>query len=237
MKILCVSDEIDPLVYSAAIKERFSDVALILCAGDLPLDYLDFIASSLNKPLLHVYGNHHAPDRERAVFLEPQELDPEPDAAPVAGHVGSRVCVEEGLIVAGLGGSMRYNAGPNQFTEFDMWLEIFKLIPRLLLNRLFRGRFLDVLLTHAPPCGIHDRRDLCHRGFKAFLWFMRRFQPRYLVHGHIHLYDQGEARRTRWLGTDVINAFGHYIIDIEADNEADEREGKNARKRRRRNTF
>ncbi|MCL2128230.1 MAG: metallophosphoesterase [Treponema sp.] len=203
MKILCVSDQIDPLVYSNSIKKRFSDVGLVLCAGDLPLDYLDFIVSSLGRPLLFVFGNHNNEEMAGGGFG--------------STHIGSKVRTEEGLIVAGLGGSMRYNRGANQFTEFQMRVEIFRMIPRLLLNRVFRGRFLDILLTHAPPKGIHDKADKCHWGFAAFLWFMKRFRPRYLVHGHIHLYDLSDVRRTRWMDTDVINAYGHYVIDTDED--------------------
>jgi Icc-related predicted phosphoesterase len=132
-----------------------------------------------------------------------------------ATHVGSNIKIEEGLIIAGLGGSMRYNRGENQFTEFQMYLEIFKLIPRLICNRLFRGRWVDILLTHAPPKGIHDKNDKCHWGFKSFLWFMKTFKPRYLVHGHIHLYDLSDIRQTRWEQTLVVNAYSHYIIDTE----------------------
>jgi hypothetical protein len=62
VKILCISDQIDPLVYSPSIKIRFSDINLVLCSGDLPLDYLDFIVSSLNIPLFFVFGNHHTED-------------------------------------------------------------------------------------------------------------------------------------------------------------------------------
>jgi len=206
MKILCVSDQIDPLVYSHSIKKRFADVDMILGAGDLPLDYLDFIVTNLNKPLLFVFGNHHV-----------EEMNNDDDKPGIKGfsstHLGSKIRREEGLIVAGLGGSMRYNRGPNQFTEFQMYGEIAKLIPALLFNRLFRGRYLDILLTHAPPQGIHDKPDKCHQGFKAFLWFMKMFKPRYLVHGHIHLYDLQDVRRTRCMKTEVINAFGHYIIE------------------------
>jgi hypothetical protein len=36
MKILCVADNIDPLVYSSSIKSRFREVDLVLGAGDLP---------------------------------------------------------------------------------------------------------------------------------------------------------------------------------------------------------
>ncbi|TFH04381.1 MAG: metallophosphoesterase, partial [Spirochaetales bacterium] len=59
MRILCVADHIDPLVYSAGIKNRFRDIDLVLGAGDLPMEYLGFISASLNKPIFFVFGNHH----------------------------------------------------------------------------------------------------------------------------------------------------------------------------------
>jgi Icc-related predicted phosphoesterase len=218
MKILCVSDQIDPLVYSSTIRERFGDVDLILGAGDLPADYLDFIVSSLNRPLLFVFGNHHTEEMRYFTgnrFANPPEIDDQQHYSG-AVHVGSCIRVEEGIIVAGLGGSMRYNRGPNQYTEFQMYLEMAKLIPRLLFNRIFRGRYLDILLTHASPRGIHDREDRCHLGFRSFLWFMRTFKPKYLIHGHIHLYDLKDTRTTRYGDTLVINAYGHYVINAES---------------------
>ncbi|MDR2133865.1 MAG: metallophosphoesterase [Treponema sp.] len=199
MKILCVSDQIDPLVYSPNIRERFAGVDFILSAGDLPMDYLDFISSALNRPLYFVFGNHHLENREEAGGV----------------HIGTKTVRENGLLIAGLGGSMRYNRGENQFTDTGMYFEIFRLLPRLLLNRFLHGRYADILLTHAPPRGIHDREDKCHRGFRAFLWFMKAFRPKYLIHGHIHLYDLSDVRSTRWKDTLVINAYSHYIIDTE----------------------
>ena len=217
MKILCISDQIDPLVYSPYIKERFADVDIILSAGDLPLDYLDFIISSLNKPLLFVFGNHHTEDLKhyRKVWNSPfvESVIDESYFGCGAIHMGTKVKTEGNFIVAGLGGSMRYNNGDNQFSEFEMMFEVIKLIPRLLWNRVFHGRFLDILLTHAPPKGIHDKHDKCHWGFKIYLWFMKVFKPRYLVHGHIHLYDLSDVRCTRWENTMVINAYSHYVID------------------------
>jgi len=200
MKILCVSDQIDPLIYTNTIKQRFADVDLILSAGDLPLDYLDFIISTLNKPLFFVLGNHHI-----------EEVDTYSHGAT---YVDSKVMREAGLIVAGLGGSMRYNKGENQFSDLEMNIRILKLLPALIFNRVFRGRFLDILLTHASPRGIHDKEDKCHKGFKCFLWFIKTFKPRYLVHGHIHLYDLSEVRTTKYLDTLVINAYSHYLIDM-----------------------
>ena len=69
-------------------------------------------------------------------------------------------------------------------------------------------------MTHAPPFGIHDGEDRCHRGFKAFLWFMRVFKPRYLVHGHVHLYSREQIRATRYRQTTVVNAYEHVVIEL-----------------------
>ena len=216
MKILCISDQIDPLVYSPGIKERFSDVDLILSAGDLPLDYLDFIISTLNKPLFFVFGNHHTEELKhyKKLMDSPFFINQSEYLGCGAVHLGTKVKKEGGLILAGFGGSMRYNNGVNQFSDFEMFFEIVKLLPRLFWNRLFHGRFVDILLTHAPPKGIHDKNDKCHLGFKAFLWFMKVFKPKYLVHGHIHLYDLSDVRCTKWKKTTVINAYSHYIINI-----------------------
>ena len=215
MKILCVSDQIDPLVYTSSIKQRYADVSLVLSAGDLPMDYHDYIVSTLNKTLFFVFGNHHT---EEYAYYKGGVFHFEPDDdyeihSSGAVHIDTKVQYEEGLIIAGLGGSMRYNRGENQFTDFQMYIRMLRLFPALLFNRLFRGRCLDILLTHASPLGIHDKKDKCHRGFKSFLWFMRVFKPKYLVHGHIHLYDLSEVRSTRYCDTMVINAYSHYLID------------------------
>lgn len=222
MKILCVSDQVDPYVYSTGIKQRFDDVDAVISAGDLPMEYLGFIVSCLNKPLLFVFGNHNL--KALDYYAEPAAVSALKAAGGDEGavaddsgaiHVGDRVVREGGLIVAGLGGCMRYNDGPNQFTEFEMRMKALRLVPRLLANRLLRGRYLDILVTHAPPEGIHDKGDPCHRGFRTFLWFMRAFKPKFLVHGHIHLYDINDQRRTRYGDTAVVNAFSHYIIETE----------------------
>jgi Icc-related predicted phosphoesterase len=215
LKILCISDQIDPQVYSPGIKERFSDVDLILSAGDLPLDYLDFIISSLNKPLFFVFGNHHTEDLKyyKKLWNTPFVEEERDYMGCGAVHLGTKVMTEGKFIVAGLGGSMRYNNGINQYTDFEMFFEILKIMPRLVWNRIFHGRFLDILLTHAPPRGIHDKKDKCHQGFKTYLWFMKTFKPKYLVHGHIHLYDLSDVRCSKWENTTVINAYSHYLIN------------------------
>jgi len=224
MRVLCVADHIDPVVYSHAIKERFKDIGLVIGCGDLPLDYYDFIASNLNKPLLFVFGNHNLTrigEYDRRYRPAPEEMPRIFRERRSAGgiHIGGRVVVAKGLIVAGLGGSMCYNRGQNQFSDVGMFFYMLRLVPSLLWHRLAHGRFLDLLVTHAPPAGIHDQKDMCHRGFKPFVWFMNVFKPKYLVHGHVHLYGNNEKRRDEYRHTVVVNAFDHYVIDIEEPSE------------------
>jgi calcineurin-like phosphoesterase family protein len=217
MRILCISDQVDPLVYSSRMKDRFSDIDLVLAAGDLPMEYLGFITSMLNKPLLYVEGNHDlgrvAPWGEDSISRFPSPHGQ--DEATGALDVGFRFARVEGLTVLGLPGSMRYNRGPNQFTEAQMMFHILLRLPVLLLNRLLRGRACDIVLTHAPPRAIHDRDDPCHRGFRSFNWLIKTVRPRWLIHGHVHLYDLGDVRVTRSLDTTVVNAFGHWVLETE----------------------
>jgi hypothetical protein len=219
LRILCVADHIDPLVYSLNAKERFRGVDLVLSAGDLNMSYLGFIASTLNRPVLFVFGNHnlkHLDLFRRSQSFMRDGMSNDYHTANFFGstYVGDRVRRVKGLLIAGLGGSIRYNDGRHQFTDFQMHLKCIRLIPSLLWNRLIYGRFLDILLTHSPPRDLGDRDDITHRGFEAFRWFLRLFKPRYLLHGHIHLYDQNECRKTRYHQTDIINVYDHYVLDF-----------------------
>lgn len=218
MKILCISDHIDPLVYSNNIKERFKEIQLVLSAGDLPLNYYDFIVSSLNKPLLFVFGNHNL--KYFDVFNVGSLIhDPSwgaNDKLLFGGmtHAGWKVTKVKGLLIAGFGGSRQYNNDENQYSEFEMKMKIARLLPRFLWNRLVHGRYLDIVLTHAPAKGLGDGKDKCHSGFDAFLWLMRRFKPKYLVHGHVHMYDQNSERIRKYHETTVINAYSHVVIEV-----------------------
>jgi len=221
MKILCVADHVDPLVYSTTMKARFAQVDLVLGAGDLPLEYYSFIVSMLNVPLLFVFGNHNlsglADYKGKTQGADPRVgIEPFHNALAVgATFVEDRSYRHGKLLVAGLCGSIRYNDGGNQFTEFQMMSRILALAPQLWWNKLRYGRYLDILLTHAPPRGIHDRPDKTHWGFKAFLSFMRWFEPRYLIHGHIHLYQLNEVRKSEYGKTTVLNCYDHLVLEVD----------------------
>jgi uncharacterized protein len=219
MKILCISDQIDPLVYSNNIKERFEHVDFVISAGDLRQSYYDFIVTNLNKPLYFLFGNHKLKGIEQ--YSHKYECRTSPlqyseDELPSSGaiYLDLKVVKEKNLLIAGLDGSMWYNGGLNQFTEIEMVLKVLRLVPRLLFNKLLHKKYLDILVTHSPPFGFYNNKDRCHTGFKIFLWFMRTFKPKYLVHGHIHLWDRNEKRIWLYHTTTVINAFSHCIINL-----------------------
>ncbi len=112
---------------------------------------------------------------------------------------------------------MRYSGrGSHQYTERDMQWKALRMALALWLNRLRQGRFLDILITHAPPYGIHDGSDLCHTGFKTFLHIMNVYRPRYLIHGHQHVYSPNTTIRTTYHDTQVVNTYGYQVIHLDA---------------------
>ena len=210
MKVLTISDKVDQLLYSPAIKRLAAGVDLILGCGDLPAYYLEFIVTMLGGPLYYVIGNHANAIREQH---KPYHEWVYPGGCV---NIDGQVVEYQGLLVAGLEGSMRYNANPYfQYTEQEMARKVWALLPGLLMNRIRYGRYLDVLVTHAPPYGIHDGQDRCHQGFQAFVSFMERFRPRYLIHGHVHVYHPHQTVETVFGGTTVINTYGYRILDID----------------------
>ncbi len=210
MLFLTVSDEVVPAIYSLNIKERFHGIDVVLGCGDLPPYYLEFIVTMLAKPCFYIDGNHNA--------VEYTEEGPELLAPRGCTLLEGRSTCYADLLIAGLGGCLRYNqeAGA-QYTEAQMMARVWKLAPRLLLNRLRYGRYLDIMLTHAPPLGIHNGPDRPHRGFQAFLRLMDLFQPRYLIHGHIHRsYGFSAVTETRYKRTLVLNTAGYRLLTVDA---------------------
>lgn len=208
MKILALSDRVVESVYSTHLRRNYGDVDIVVGCGDLPYYYLEFVVSSLDKPTLYVRGNHDAgvqytSDGRRLTAAEGAQL------------IEGTTLREGDLLFAGLGGSMRYQSDARQqYTEAEMRGRITAMLPRLLRNRLRHGRFVDVLVTHSPPHGIHDRHDRAHTGFKAFLTFMSRFKPRYLLHGHSHVWRQDEITETVYEETTILNVYPVRVLEI-----------------------
>ena len=207
LKILSLSDKQLDSIYSSQVKKRFGDVDLILGCGDLAYYYLEFVVSMLNVPLFYVRGNHS--NQVEYTMVGPKT---HPDGGM---DLHRRVIKHQDLILAGVEGSLRYRKGPFQYTQTEMWTNVLRIVPTLLMNRLLYGRCLDIFISHASPWGIHDKPDLPHQGIKAFRWLIETFKPRYHFHGHIHVYRQDVKTVTQHGPTTVINTYGFRETQVD----------------------
>lgn len=209
MKILALSDRVVETVYSEHIHRNHGDVDLAVGCGDLPYYYLEFVVTMLNIPVLYVRGNHDASPQYTS---DGRRLT----SAQGCDCIEDKVVCVKNLLFLGLGGSIRYRPGAaEQYSEGEMRARVSRIIPTLLANRVRYGRYADVIVTHSPPYGIHDRNDRAHKGFKVFLTLMKRFKPRYLLHGHSHVWRQDEIRETVYESTTVLNVYPVRTLEIE----------------------
>jgi Icc-related predicted phosphoesterase len=153
-------------------------VGAVVCLGDLDRAWIESLAS-LRVPRVGVHGNH-----------DPEGLLPDVEVDDL--HL-KRTSLG-GLTVAGFEGCVRYGSGgPHQYTQ----RQASKLAKRL--------PAADVLLTHCPPRGINDDPgDPAHVGFEGLLDWVRRHEPRHLLHGHTHpmsgeVMTRFDATRVHWI--------------------------------------
>lgn len=200
MKILAVADEESKYLWDYYEKDKLDGVELILSAGDLRPEYLSFLTTMYNLPVLYVHGNHD----DKYVTKPPEGCV----------CIDDDIYVHEGIRILGLGGSMRYRNGGNQYTEAEMRKRVRKLWLKIKFHRGF-----DILLTHAPAYQINDGRDLPHQGFEQFISLMEKYNPKYFIHGHVHMaYGRQHKRYDRYKNTHIINAFERCIFDFDDDN-------------------
>jgi Icc-related predicted phosphoesterase len=194
-------------VYELIPQGHFNGTQMILACGDLPYEYLEYMATLMNVPVYYVPGNHDP------------AYDHHVDAAHAAGctNLDLQTAREHGLLLAGFGGSIRYRPGAvNQYTQAEAFLRAATLLPRLLRNRVRYGRALDILITHSPPFGIHDDDSSAHRGLKAINWLIRVARPRLSLHGHMHDHRWNLRPGSTWLGsTAVMNVFPRRTVEFD----------------------
>lgn len=196
LTVLAVADEVHGALYDRFEPERWRNVDLILSSGDLPPEYLDFLATRLNVPVFYVRGNHDgAYGASRFEGFE---------------NLHGRIVEYQGLRFAGFEGSRLYNGGPVQYSERHMSA----LARRSRLRAVVRG-VPDIIVTHAPPHGCHDGSDRCHRGFDCFERLIRAWKPELLVHGHVHDHYGREPVSHRG-STAVVNAFPYRLLQVGA---------------------
>src|ERR1700761_5533261 len=117
--VLAVSDEVAEGLL--ADPRPVQSAQLIVACGDLPAEYLGARMNAPHLPLVFVPGNH-APDQSgyrvtRSGLVTRSGFPARPPWPSGAVNADGRVVDVAGLRIAGLGGCLRYNDGPNQYNE------------------------------------------------------------------------------------------------------------------------
>ncbi|MEE3488298.1 MAG: metallophosphoesterase [Bulleidia sp.] len=200
MKILALADEEEKSLYDYWTPKKTEDVDLIVSCGDLHAEYLEFLNTIGNKPLIYVPGNHD----EGYARRPPLGCD----------DIDDTIYVYKGVRFLGLGGSMKYKNSDFMYTEEEMEKRIKKLKKTL---KQYGG--FDVLVTHAPARGYGDLEDLPHRGFECFNALLEEYHPQYLLHGHVHAAYSSDFHRATLHpgGTMIINCYGSVYLDVKPD--------------------
>jgi predicted phosphodiesterase len=194
LSVLAVADEVSPLLYDHLDPPRWHGIDCIVSCGDLPPDYLDFLGTKLGAPVFYVRGNHDG-------------AYPKSDYE-VGQDLHGRIVEYRAIRMAGFEGSRRYNHGSPQYTDREMGRFV-----RRERFAAFRGGAPDLVVTHAPPAGLHDGQDVCHRGFESFNRLIEVWKPAFFIHGHSHAYDR-KPRVTVVGRTTIINVFPYHRFEV-----------------------
>ena len=215
VRILAIADEVVESLWDPMARRIAPD--LVVAAGDLPWDYLEFLQSCLDVPLVFVPGNHDpecAPEDPHRSGLYFRAGLPTADPRPLGGiNVDGHVVDVAGLRIAGLGGCVRYRPGPHQYTQREHARRGRRLLRRVRrLQRRSPGQ-VDLLVTHAPPRGLGDDPDRPHEGIEALHGILEELQPQMHLHGHIH--PHGRTMDDRGVGSTVVrNVIPYRVIEL-----------------------
>ncbi|MEA5001302.1 MAG: metallophosphoesterase [Endomicrobiaceae bacterium] len=228
MKILAVSDKEDTKLQDFILKKSaaFKDLDFIISCGDLAKNYLEFLVDSLQKEFFFVEGNHPLLNRyENKHYLDKLVTKVYgKDEHFVLGGVNlhSRLEIYGDYILVGFEGSMKYNPGKFQFSEKEMTAVVKRVEKKIRIQNMLdfvlrRKKKKIIVVSHAPIAGIHDKEDLCHRGFKSFRRFLKKFKPLIWFHGHVHYEGQMNDQISKIDDTLVVNVYGFHIVNIVND--------------------
>ena len=196
MKVLLVADEESKYLWDFYQPGRLAGIDLMLSCGDLKQEYLEFLVTMGTSPLYYIHGNHD----KGYEYYPPEGCE----------CLEDQVVNINGLRVLGLGGCLRYNPGPYQYTEKEMAARV-----KRAQRKIRRAGGVDVIITHAPPRGYGDAEDNAHRGFACFLPLLEACRPQYLIHGHVHpSYGNSQPLQHRYGDTTILNAVGWHLLDI-----------------------
>jgi Icc-related predicted phosphoesterase len=197
IRILAVSDHMDNTLLDQRNRQAIGRIDMILGCGDLECDDLAFIADGFNAPLVYVHGNHDDPERWAAA----KSFCPDAINSTSVRH-------ECGISIAGLSwpGPRGRRAARSERKAWNQAL-------RLATRRLGRPEPV-IVISHVPPLGVGDMpTNGYHRGFRGYLWLLRRLGPQLWLHGHTPLAAAAEWKLRRG-PTTLVNVTGAVVIEL-----------------------
>lgn len=184
MRLLAVADQEPHLPLGRLVLHHQPDAVVLL--GDLEPGWLDQLGRFGDLPVMGVYGNH-----DDGHYLEARNTT---DLHLTSAEV-------DPLRFTGFQGCVRYKRGaPLQYTQAEATRLARRLPPA------------DVLISHAPPRGIHEEPDdRAHEGFDGLREYVETHRPRLVVHGHTPAPPRGPSR----LGdTTVVHVVGARLVTV-----------------------
>lgn len=187
MKLLVIADR-PPIEDSKQVVEQ-NQVDLVVTLGDLDGASLASLKGITNIPKLGVYGNHCSGTYFESIGVTNMHM---------------MTWEYEGVTFGGFQGSLRYKSNPLaiMYTQEEAEL-LFTNFP-----------YVDVLLTHSPPYGIHDEpNDPVHCGLSGIRNYIDRHHPKYVLHGHVNI--SPDVLRTKYGDTEVVFVYRQQIVELD----------------------
>ena len=199
IRLLAVSDEIDPSLWGHLDREALASLDLLVSTGDLPPDYLSYLEGSLRVPFVFVMGNH---DLDDAWAREAGRLLPWRKS-------GAHLTEAAGVAIA----LLDWPGGDKIRTRSQDWIAWRQVLGLWLAVRI-GARRPEIVVSHVAPDQVLDPRDVYHRSFAAYRWLARRLRPALWLHGHTT--PASVPERVTHLGpTTSVNVTGAYLIELE----------------------
>jgi len=221
-KILALADK-----SSHYLEQRLAQAGLhatsfdaIYACGDLESAYLDSITLYARGEVFYVNGNHDpAPPQQSSFFV----LDNVRHQTMLSDWVGenlhAKVAVSGDYLLCGFSGARTEQERPYHYSERTMRGLVRRVARRIRFLRWWdrmRGRQPKpvIVLSHAPPQGIHDESGGFHEGFACFTRFIREVKPLLWLHGHVHLKAFNQTKKTRYEQTTIVNVYEFKVITL-----------------------
>jgi Icc-related predicted phosphoesterase len=223
MKILAISDKESTTLLNW-VEHKSPDlrsVDLIIACGDLLPSYMEYVSNTLGKDVIYVRGNH---DQKTSLGVE--EFSAPFFHGPVyedkfggLRDLHGRLFYYKDWVFVGFEGSLWYNGEGTQYYEEEMHRIVRHVENKLRLRKLsdwVRGSARKlIVISHAPLAGIHDGKDLCHRGFQCFHHFLHTFSPILWIHGHTATEALSHNQVSKSVNTTILNAYEYKFIKIQ----------------------